>query len=255
MPSRPCRSWLAALLLLGSCAPLQFAGDAGYMQMAVDGELALDATSGGGAGNLLQDVDVAFGLGDDRGSPYGRLLFDLGVPVLSVSAFAFSERGQGTLQADFGAIAAGTDVATDLDLWSVKSALAFEIDLGRVQLSPGVAAEYLDIDMLVRDDLGLTTEDLELQAPVPLLFLRGELDLDGLGVVAEIGYVDVPEIDDVEGSLLDLEALLEARLGGHVHLFAGYRYLDLDLDGSVDGQDFAADLVLSGWILGGGVRF
>ena len=47
---------------------------------------------------------TAFGLGDDRGSPYVRAKLDLGPVVMTASAFTFEEDGEGVITGDFGKI-------------------------------------------------------------------------------------------------------------------------------------------------------
>lgn len=244
-----------ALVSGPSCTQLGVAAQAGYATMAIDGDVALAATSGGGAASLSQDVETAFGLGDPQGSAYGRLQFDFGVPVLTVSAFQLLEEGQGTLVAQFGNLPAGTDVLTDLSFFDAKASLAFGFDLGPVRLAPGLAIDYIDLDMQVQDTFGILTEDIEVMAPIPLLYLGAELDLGIAAVAGEIGVLDVPEIDDVEGTFWDAELQAELELSPAAQLFVGYRFLSMDARGTVDGQDFAADLEVSGWMIGGTLRF
>jgi hypothetical protein len=245
---------LAGALACTSCQQVKVTAEGGYTQMAIEGDMALDVVSGGGAGSLRQD-ESAFGLGDPQGSPYVRAKVDFGVPVLKASGFLFEEQGQGRLTANFGNITAGTDVRTDLDFTNVKGSLTFEIPLGPLSLAPGVAVDFIDLDMVVQDTLGIVTEDIEVQAPIPLLFLSAELDLGRAGVVGEFGYMQVHNYRGVDGAFVDLELLADLRLSGAVHVFGGYRYIDLDADGDIDNQSFVVDLSVSGWIIGGGVRF
>ncbi|MFO1032109.1 MAG: hypothetical protein U1F60_13610 [Planctomycetota bacterium] len=246
---------LAATLVLPSCFQLALSGNVGYAQLGVSGDVGY--VSGTGSTAIRQDVESAFGLGDKQGAPYGRVALDTGVQVLSVSAFTFSESGRGNLQADFGDIVSlpgGVPVQTSLDLTNIKAAYALQISLGPVAISPGIAADYFDLDLQVRDTIGIATEDVQLNGPLPLAFVRGEVDLGVVSAIAEVGYMEA-KIDQVSGSLLDVEAMLQYHPTPLLSVFAGYRGLNLQLDGQIDGDTIDADLTISGFILGGGVRF
>ena len=242
----------ALLATLPACFQLEVQAQAGYAQLALDGDIGY--VNGANNVAVAQDVESAFGLGDDQGSPYVRGQVDFGVPVLSVSAFTFEDDGTGQLNADFGNVPAGLPVATDFEMLNAKTALAFEIGLGPVSISPGIAIDYFDLQIDVRDLIGIATEQLELNAPVPLGFLRGEVDLGIVSGVAEVGYMTV-DVDDVEGSLLDAEARVSVHPTALLELFVGYRYLGLEIDGEVDGDTFDTDLEVSGLLIGGGLRF
>lgn len=245
-------SLLAAVTLaaLSSCSAPGFSVQAGYAQLSLDGDIGF-ATSGAA---ISQDIESAFGLGDSQGTPFGRAVLDLGTPVLSASGFMFEDEGTGQLQADFGGIAASTQVRSDLQLTNVKGALAFQISLGPVAISPGIAVDYFDLDIDVSDTFGAITESVEVAGPVPMGFLRAEAEFWKIGLVAEAGYMQI-DIDDVTASLLDIEALIEIRPTALLDLFAGYRHLGLQVDGLIDGDAFDTDIMLSGFVVGGGVRF
>lgn len=245
---------LFAALLSSSCS-MGFTAQAGYAQLAIDGDIALSATSGGLGGTVSQDLESAFGLGDPRGSPYLRAEADLGVPMLVASLVSFEESGQGTLEANFGGINVGTDVRSELRFTNLKAGLLFDIDLGPVSIAPGLGIDVFDLDLRVADTGGFASERIDVTAPLPMVFLRAQLDLDVVALVVEAGAIRVWQIDGVEGDFWDLEVLLEGRLAGPLHLFAGYRLMMIDAEGTVDGQDFTADLRISGWMIGGGIRF
>lgn len=238
-----------------SCFQMQMTAQAGYTSMALDGDIALSNTSGGVTSSINQDIPTALGLGSERGSPYARVQLDMGVPVLTLSGFTFEEDGQGTLQAQFGNIAANTQVDTHLEFANLKASYAFEIDVGPVSVAPGIAVDLFDLQMQVSDSLGVVTENVDVLAPVPMAFVRAEGDLGIVGAVAELGLIKVPKIQDVEGTFWDAELAVEVRPLPMLHLFAGYRQIHIDVDGISDNQSFAADLDISGWMIGGGIRF
>jgi hypothetical protein len=244
---------LAAAFGCGSCTQLQGTAQAGYAQMAIDGRVAL-STAGGGA-SIDQDVKSAFGIGDPQGAPYVRAQFDFGTPVLTVSAFTFDEHGSGTLDANFGNITSGTPVSTDLRFTDAKVSLAFDIPLGPLKIAPGLAADLIYLEMNVRSSLSSSSEELKVYAPVPLAFVRAEADFGLVGLVGELGYVKNPNIGDVEGTVWDGEVMAELHATRALQLFAGYRMISVNGNGTVDNQDFATDLRISGWTIGGGLRF
>lgn len=249
----------SVFLLLASlstgCAVPEFEAQAGYARLALDGDLGYADTAT--STTIRQDIGSAFGLGDSQGAPYVRAMLDTGVQVLSVSAFDFHDDGTGTLQANFGnnpLLTAGAPVRSEFDLISAKAAYAFEIGFGPVSVSPGIALDYIDLDVSVRDLIGIAEERVELNAPIPLAFLRGELDLDVVSAVVETGYMAV-NVEDVDGSLFDVEAMVVGHPTSLLELFVGYRLLNLKVDGRIDNDDFDADIRLGGFFLGGGLRF
>jgi hypothetical protein len=63
------------------------------------------------------------------------------------------------------------------------------------------------------------------------------------------------DLGDVKGTWIDIEGLANFNVFGPFELFAGYRYISIDTEGEADGQAFEADVVLEGWILGGGISW
>ena len=245
----------AVALLFAGCQIPTMTAQVGYARLAVDGDIGY--VSGSTSGSISQDVESAFGLGDNQGSPYGRAVLDTGVQVFSVSAFALSDEGTGVLEANFGdsgLLLANTPVRSELDLFNVKGAYAFEIPIGPVSISPGIALDYFDLDLEVSDLIGITTERVELNAPLPLAFLRAEVAVGPVSAVAEVGYIDV-DIEDVAAKFLDIEAMLVVQPVPLLQLFVGYRSLNLEAQGLIDGDAFDTDLRISGFLIGGGLRF
>jgi hypothetical protein len=242
-----------AIATLPSCYQFAVSAHAGVARLALDGDIGY--VGGASATSVAQDVDSAFGLGDDQNTVTGRLAIDTGVPVLAVSGFLFDEQGRGVLQSNFGnTFAAGLPVRSDFELTNVKGSYAFQIGMGPVSISPGIAVDYFDLSLEVRDQFGFGVERAELQAPIPLGFLRAEVDLGIVSLLAEGGYMKI-DVDDVEMKLLDIEAMLMIRPTAMLDLFVGYRLIELDGDGDIDGDTFEADFKLSGLMIGGGIRF
>ena len=245
----------AALLILASCQQFKVAGQVGYAQLALDGEIGFAA--GSTTTDIGQDVTTAFGLGDDQGLPYGRFNFDMGVPTLTVSAFVLEEEGTGTLAKNFGGnplLSAGANVNTDFELSNAKASLVFDISLGPVTISPGLAADYFDFNFQVTQVNGLASEVVELEAPVPIGILRAAADIGIFSGMAEVGYMEA-DIDELEAKLLDIDAMLTVHATEVLDLWVGYRYLAIDGDGLIDNDTFLSDIKIDGIVFGGGVRF
>jgi hypothetical protein len=245
---------LPFVLVFAGCAPVATSLQAGFTQVSVDGDIALAEGTNGTGGVPAQDLRSAFGLGDPQGSPYLRGVFDFGGPVVTASGFIFSEKGRGTLDANFGGLPAATPVASSLDFGVLKLTGSYDFDLGPVTLSPGLAFDVVDLDFTVEElSLG-NREEIDEVVGVPMLFLRTSGELGPVTAVGEIGYVEA-EIDSSKGSFLEVEAFLEVSVSSRLHLFAGYRYIDFDATGDTGTDSFDVDLVVRGWSIGGGIDF
>jgi hypothetical protein len=243
-----------ALLGLASCAGAAISGQLGYMQSHMSGEIALAPNVGGGnLGTIHEGIDD-LGLGDESGSPYARVQANLGVLSLSASGFFLHDEGTSQLNVNFGGITAGTTVESKLDFANIKTALVFPIGLGPVHIAPGLAIDVFDLNVDVRDINSNATEKIDVLVPTPLAFVRGSVDVGGVALVGEAGYMKL-SVDQVDGEFLDLETWLEVRVTPSLFMFGGYRYINIKGNGIVDNQDFSTDLTVSGWQLGGGLRF
>jgi opacity protein-like surface antigen len=240
------------LLSLGSCGSAGIKLFGGAAQLGLSGTMGLDDSGGGGGFNQI-DVDD-LGLGGEEISPYGRAEIDLGLIHLTGSGFIFETSGSGTLSQDFGDIPVTTDVNSSLEMLNAKGAISFDIiDLGPLRISPGVAVDYLQIDMNVTSTSGPpASEQLDIDAPVPMLFVQGEVDLGLLNATVDVGWISL-DLDDISGTWWDIEGLASFNLFPALELFAGYRYISADVDGTADGQLFDTDLEIQGFTAGLGI--
>ena len=243
---------LMAILTCAACSLPGASAHVGYTMMAMEGDVGLSAMAGTGA--TEQGID-GMGFGSEQGSPYARVQLDLGTPVLTATGFTFQEEASGSLSAPYGSLPAGTAVRSKVSFTNVKGSLAFEFPLGPLSVSPGLAVELFDLDVVVRDEVGIAEETIDWVVPVPMGFLRAQADLWFLTAVAELGYITIPEIQDVEGTFWDADLYVAYRPTPLVEIFAGYRQIRLDGDGEADDRDFAIDLDVAGWMVGGGVSF
>jgi hypothetical protein len=242
----------ASLLVCVGCSAPGIEVDFGYMQSRLAGDVRLAPSAA--LPLPSQSVDLAEDLGfDDAGSLYARAEVDLSVPHLTISGFSYAEHGEGTLSAQFGNIMASVPVESNVEIHNVKGALTFDlIDIGPVRLSPGAAITLIDYDQTVTG-AGMT-ERFNQALPVPLLFLQGEVDLGIVSATVDAGALDV-EVMDVDGTFVDVEALVKIHPWDHVEFFAGYRLISADVDGTIDDQRFSGLIDLQGLMIGGGVSF
>ncbi|MEO6597687.1 MAG: hypothetical protein ABIP94_23325 [Planctomycetota bacterium] len=254
---RPSGEALLLVPLLAACAPIGVTAYAGYTQMALRGDIALttgSGTTGNGAAAPRQDFDSGFGLGDERGSPYLRAQVDFGVPVLTASGFWLRETGAGVLDDAFGGLAGATPVLSDLDLTLGKISCSFDIELGALKVSPGLAVDLFDLRFRVRDLSGNSEEIDELLA-LPMLFVRTEGSFGGLGLIGEAGYLEIPNVSGNKARFFDLEAMVDWPILPLGSVFGGYRFIDLGANGDTNADSFEVDLQVRGWFIGGGLRF
>ncbi len=249
-----CAVALPIAAFLGGCSAGASAM-VGYTQMAVSGDIGLSTGIGGVPSTARQDIESAFGLGDEVGSPYARGQADLGFAVLTASGFLFEESGSGVLNSDFGGISASTPVDTTLDFFNAKASLTFDIGVGPVTLAPGLAVDVFDVEFTARETTLNTSESIDELLFAPLIYLRAEVELGGLTGIGEIGYLQTPEVDGAEATVLDAELMLQLELASNLGLFAGYRLLDLDGYGESGDESFDIDLQIRGWMVGGVLRF
>ncbi|MCA8951342.1 MAG: hypothetical protein KDE27_17675 [Planctomycetes bacterium] len=244
-----------ACALLPGCSFVGATAEIGLVQMTLSGDAALASAQGGVPPSSFQDVDGALGVGSELYSPILRGQLDLGSLVVTGSAFVLDESGSGTLAATFGPIAAGTPVQTEFEFANAKLSLTYDIGLGPVKLSPGLALDVIDFRLAARETTFGNSGQIDELLPLPMLFLRAEGDIGVVAVVGEAGYLDVPEIDGAAVRLLDLEGMVEVRVFPTLQLFAGYRLIDIDGKGETSDTSFALDAALDGWVVGGGIRF
>ena len=107
----------------------------------------------------------------------------------------------------------------------------------------------------VRSTAANIEETLDAVAPVPMLFGQAEVDVGMFQAVLDVGGMVVKNIEDADGTFLDIELIARLRPLDHVEVFAGFRHILLDVEGVADNQDFLGDLSLTGWMIGGGISF
>ncbi len=202
----------------------------GYASLDTDGTFAADD------GIIGTDIDFDNDLNfDDSEHVYVQAAFQLGAFRLSAEYLPLDFSGNNTITRDinFGGLTfpAGTNVASDVEMNVLDFAIAFHLlnlDDGpvRLQLGPELAVKVADIDMSFRDTATAVVESVSATVPVPTIGARGRVAFsDYAGVVGRIGYLEVSG-----NSFLDADIQLEFSPIPLLGIFAGYRYVDVEVD-------------------------
>jgi len=249
---------LVALLLpslLASCGTPEFTADVGYMFMELAGDFGITDSGGGGGGglniNLGEGLDISNG-----GSPYGKVEASLLGFRFGVSGFKYSDTGDSILSTSFGDITAGSTVNTDLDLTNLKATLAYDLlDFGFLRVSPGISLDYFDIDLeMVATSPIAALETIDFAVPVPMPYLSAQLNYEDFTLDAEVSGISV-SLPDADGLYWDISAKLRYQPVPLFDMFVGYRYLLIDANGDIGGQNFDADIHMNGLFFGGSFGF
>ena len=151
-------------------------------------------------------------------------------------------------------------MCTELRLSNAKLGFLRDVvNAGPVMVSAGLAFSYFDVDMDVASTKPLAApntvyEESNFQAPVPMLYVRGSVEAKSVRAELSLAWIEA-DIADVQGLFFDVDAMLVYSPVPAFDIFAGYRYINLDVDGKLDGQQFTTHVELSGWYLGAGITF
>lgn len=229
---------------------LSFKG--GYLQLSPEGAFAVGSSGQAGTQIDLQD-DLGF---DDSEELYLEVAAQLGSFRLFGAYMPVNFSGDGVLTQDvsFNGETFVTDsrVESSVELDIYEAGLAwYAINMDdlpvRLQFGPEVAVKYIDANLEMKSDIFGLKESSTVSVAIPTLGARGRIALsDFLGVVARAGYL---EYDG--NSFLDAEAQLEFSPLPLVGVFAGYRYLDID----VEEDDVLIDVEFDGPYVGALIRF
>lgn len=245
------------LFTAGGCVGVGARAYVGFTQTEVEGDFALDSTSGGAnLSSIKNDIENDFGI--TEASPSVWVKAEIEPPdfgVISVSGFTYSEEGTGTLSNNFGDVPAGSNVTTDLTFDNAKVAWTYDMfDLEFFHVSPGLAVDLFAIDTRVSSTSPSAFEDVDSLAFVPMLYVRTGVNAAIVALDVEAGWMSI-DLGDADGEYFDLEAMARLNIAPAVEIVAGYRWISIDGEGKAEGQRFAADLDMRGWYVGGGIAF
>jgi outer membrane protein len=235
-----------ALSIVPAMADEMISFKAGYLSLSPEGEFAV--FSGGIGTKVDMEDDLGF---DDSEEFMAEAVVQLGSFRLTAGYLPLKFSGSGSTTGIIfnGQPFVGTvDSDVDIDLYDVGLTwylLNFDDLPVRLQLGPEVSVKYVDADISMQSSTASESESVS--APVPTIGLRGRVGLsDFLGLVGRVGYL---EYDD--NSFLDADVQLEFSPLPLVGIFAGYRYLDIEVDES----DVFLDVTFDGPYGGAFIRF
>jgi len=198
----------------------------GYYKLEPSGDV--------GVGGDALDIEDDLGIDDDDGF-FAEAALQLGDFRLFASYMPISFSGSSVLSRDINfsgeTFVEGQRIDSDIDIDIYEAGLAWFLinvdDLPlRIQIGPEVAIKYIDTRLEMKDKgLGMY-ESESVGVPVPSLGARARIAIaDYLGVVGRAGYMEYNG-----NSLTDIDAQVEYSPIPMVAIFAGYRYLDMDID-------------------------
>jgi hypothetical protein len=247
-----CSAAFLSLLASPAGADEIFSFKAGYLSLHPTGDVAV--STGDVPGTVL-DLDDDLGIDGDHGF-MAEASLQLGSFRLFAAYLPTSFSGDNLLTEDIEfngeTFVAGSHVESDVEIDIYEAGLAWLVvdvdDLPvRIQLGPEVAVKYVDARVEMKESTYSLKESESIGVPVPSFGARARLAFgDYLGVLGRIGYFKYQG-----NSFMDLDAQVEFSPVPMIGVFAGYRYMDID----VDENDVYIDATLAGPYAGALIRF
>ncbi len=225
---------MTLLLLVGSAWADEIVSlKAGYISLNPDGDFAVDG--GGLAGSKIDfDHDLNF---DDSEELFAEIALNLGNFRLALGYLPIDFSGKGNLNQTVifngKTFLINSEVSSTVDMDIYDLGLTWNIlnidDLPiRVQFGPELSVKVVDADVSMVDHTTGLRESDSVIAPVPTIGVRTRLGLaDWAALVGRVGYMQYND-----NNFLDIEGQVEFSPVPLVGVFAGYRYLALDVDES-----------------------
>ncbi len=243
---------LLCFLSTSAYADEVFSFKAGYLKLVPDGEVSVSADGLAGA-----TLDLADDMGlDDSDDYFLEAALQLGSFRLFAAYLPISFSGDNVLteNVDFKGetFVLGSRVESKVNIDIYEAGLAWFLinvdDLPvRVQFGPEMSVKYIDAHVEMQASVLDLDEFEDFGVPIPSLGARGKLAIaDYLGVFGRVGYLKYNG-----SSFMDIDAQVEFSPLPLVGIFAGYRYLDID----VDANDVIIDAAFAGPYVGALVRF
>ena len=224
---------------------------AGYQLLTPEGSIAGEIDGIGDKVDLQDDLGL-----DDSNDFTGEIALQWGNGRLSLNYLPINFSGTGTLSEtlviDDQTFTVGTKVHSDLtlDIYDIGYTYYFvNVDdlPTRVQLGLEIAAKIADADFSIKENGTNTTVSESALLPIPTLGARARIALaDFVGVSGRIGYMGY-----ADAHFMDAEAQIEFSPLPLLGIYAGYRYLDLE----IDNDDFYVSTEISGPFAGLMLRF
>lgn len=238
------------LLLAGGCAVPAVDIMPRYGTFDVEGNFGITNSPSGAV--PVADMNVA-GFGKDGGFLGLRADLDAGSPVFSLSTQITEHGGSGivenTLTSGDGTILDGSMVDSEMSLGLHQMAVTFDmVPSDMIDVGLGFGVTVIDLDASMTDGFeSLTTRKT---LPMPVLALRGKVDLGDFEATGMISGMDV-SVNGDSAFFLDLDLFAQYHLLGGDERVAGaialgYRSTRLALDYEDNSDRIKADLRFSG---------
>lgn len=229
-----------------------FSLKAGYLSLSPSGDVAVSVDGlTGTALDIEDDLDM-----EDSDDYFVEAALQLGSFRLFAAYLPLDFSGDSVLTQDIDfngeTFVQGSRVKSEMNIDIYEAGLAWHLidvdDLPvRVQFGPEVTVKYVDASVELRENDYSLKESESIGVPVPTIGARARVAFaDYLGVVGRVGYLRYDGND-----FLDVDAQVEFSPLPMIGLFAGYRYLDID----IDDDDVLIDATFSGPYAGALVRF
>lgn len=243
---------LLGLFVMPVSADELMAVKAGYYSLNPEGNVSV---SGGGVSGDAADFDGDLAIDESDGF-FAEAALQLGSFRLFAAYLPISFSGDSVLSGDIKfkgvTFVEGHRIQSDVDIDIYEAGLTWYLvnldDLPlRIQIGPEVAIKYVDTRIELQDRTADFRESDSIGAPIPSMGARVRVGFaDYLGVTGRVGTLKYNG-----NSFLDVDAQVELSPLPLVGIFAGYRYLDLD----VNEGDVIVDARFSGPYAGAMVRF
>ena len=225
---------LALLLIAGSAwADEIFSFKAGYMSLNPDGIFAVNS---GGVPGTQVDFDEDLNLADSQDF-IAELALNLGSFRLAAGYLPVDFSGKGNLNQTLifngKPFLVNSEVSSSVDMDIYDLGLTWNLlnidDLPvRIQIGPELSVKVVDANVSMVDQAAGLSESASLIAAVPTLGARARVGLSDWGaLVGRVGYM---EYDG--NSFIDVDGQIEFSPIPLVGVFAGYRFLDLEIEAS-----------------------
>ncbi len=245
---------LVILALIPGCAIPSLDVMPRYGTFDVDGNFGVQDSGSGSS--LTADMGQA-GFSKDNSVTGLRADLDFGMPRIMLSAQSSTHDGSGTLStaltdANGNSIPINAPVDSTLDLGLYQGVVTwdfFPTDIGELGLGFGVVG--VDVKGSITDTtVGGDTLDLDEFAPIPVLALRGGVELAGFEFSGMLNGMKLG-VSDTDLYFLDLDLFARyAFFGGddrmRFSLGLGYRRVDIDLESNEGGERIVLDAGFSG---------
>jgi len=273
---RPVRPLLAGLglLVLASCSSLPGLPDGRFTLLPVANLLKPEGKVKVAQGTLdtgSNDLETDLKLSDRETDPAATLFFGDGFSGFDLTYEQYRRKNsRGNLPNRLGSLIAGEISRSNLDYFGWRLGyvaqlygydfpatvpLGTDIELTpHIQLGAGPGVHYIDQRLTVQGLSSGGTEEVEATAIVPLLVVRGQLNLDRLilRVDHSFSYGDWGDVTDLYS---DTSLTLRWEVADEVQALVGMRILKLDMEGSSNGNDFETSGRYQGWVLGLNLEF